>query len=456
MAARRSPDGAARRAATTTTGSGSTRTIPNIILLCRRSGRDRHGERRRDVELLVQPADGAVLPREHGQRVSVPRLRRPAGKRIGVRVEPRRRWARSRCASGRRSAPRSTATSRPIPSDPDIVYGGKLTRFDRRTGQTQDVTPPRGPNYRVLRTAPVLFSPHRARPLFFASNTLWKTTNGGQNWTEISPDLSRETWEVPATVGVYRGSPAAQPTRRGVIYTIAPSTIDQRDHLGRHRRRPDSPDARRRHDVERTSRPRRWARGRRSRCSRRRTSTPTSAYAAINTLRLDDLRPHILRTRDGGQTWVEITNGLPPGGVDQRRPRGSVAARPALRGQRARRVRVVRRRRELAVAAAEHAGDVGSRSRHQGRGSHCRHARARLLDPRRHHAAAPDHAGHRQGAGVSVPAGAGVALPLEQEHGHAAAARRAGRRRIRRTASRSRISSDQASPARSRSTSSKP
>ena len=45
----------------------------------------------------------------------------------------------------------------PDPQDPDIVYGGKLTRFDRRTGEVQDVTPPRGPNYRVLRTAPVLF-----------------------------------------------------------------------------------------------------------------------------------------------------------------------------------------------------------------------------------------------------------------------------------------------------------
>jgi hypothetical protein len=39
------------------------------------------------------------------------------------------------------------------------------------------------------------------------------------------------------------------------------------------------------------------------------------AYAAVNTLRLDDLRPHIYRTKDGGQTWTEIVNGLPPGGI---------------------------------------------------------------------------------------------------------------------------------------------
>ncbi len=67
----------------------------------------------------------------------------------------------------------------PDPLDPDVVYGGKLTRFDRRTGQVQNVAPRplRGPGYRVVRTQPVLFSPARsASVLYFASNTLWKTT----------------------------------------------------------------------------------------------------------------------------------------------------------------------------------------------------------------------------------------------------------------------------------------
>src|SRR3989442_12795984 len=39
------------------------------------------------------------------------------------------------------------------------------------------------------------------------------------------------------------------------------------------------------------------------------------AYAAINTLRLDDLRPHIYRTHDGGKTWTHITTGIPDGGT---------------------------------------------------------------------------------------------------------------------------------------------
>jgi hypothetical protein len=63
----------------------------------------------------------------------------------------------------------------------------RLSRFDRRTGQVLHVGPPRGADYRALRTAPVMFSPLDPHVLFFASNTLWKTSNGGVNWTQISP-----------------------------------------------------------------------------------------------------------------------------------------------------------------------------------------------------------------------------------------------------------------------------
>jgi hypothetical protein len=210
------------------------------------------------------------------------------------------------------------------PADPDVVYGGKVTRFDRRTRQVQDVGPPRGPNFRVLRTAPLLFAPQidsrpiagalNTRPLFFAANTLWKTINGGQQWTEISPDLSRETWDVPANVGVYRDSPAAQPTRRGVIYTIAASLIDPAViwagtddgliHVTRNGGQQWT------NVTPPALAP--WAKVSLIEASHFSTSI---AYAAVNTLRLDDLRPHIYRTKDGGQTWTEIVNGLPPGGI---------------------------------------------------------------------------------------------------------------------------------------------
>ena len=76
---------------------------------------------------------------------------------------------------------------------------------------------------------PVLFSPIDPRKLYFASNVVWKTTNGGQSWAQISPDLTRKTWDVPPNVGKYIGAAGARPTQRGVIYTIAPSP--RREHV---------------------------------------------------------------------------------------------------------------------------------------------------------------------------------------------------------------------------------
>ncbi|MEO8592246.1 MAG: glycoside hydrolase [Candidatus Solibacter sp.] len=202
----------------------------------------------------------------------------------------------------------------PDPLDANMVYGGKLTRFDRRTGQVQNIAPKplRGPDYRVLRTAPVVFSQADPHVMFFAANTMFRTADGGRNWKEISPDLTRKTWEIPASVGKYRDQASAQPSQRGVIYTIAPAptdinriwagTDDGLIHLtidgGLHWKNVTPP-----------------------------AITPwmkisildaghfdrLTAYAAVNTLRLDDLRPHIFRTHDAGKTWTEIVNGIPDG-----------------------------------------------------------------------------------------------------------------------------------------------
>ena len=204
----------------------------------------------------------------------------------------------------------------PDPLDPDIVYGGRVTRYDRRNGEVQNIAPVANPTdalaYRVIRTQPVLFSPTDPTTLYFAANRVWKTTDGGQHWTAISPDLARPAWGAPANVGKYAATPDAQASRRGVVYTIAPSPLDARRiwagtddgliHLttdgGRHWA--DLTPA----DLSP------WAKVSIIDASH---FDPDTAYAAINTIRLDDLRPHIYRTRDGGRTWAHVASGIPGG-----------------------------------------------------------------------------------------------------------------------------------------------
>ena len=136
--------------------------------------------------------------------------------------------------------------------------------------------------------------------------------DGGAHWTRISPDLTRPTWETPASVGKYRDDPAAKPQQRGVIYTVAPSYQDiRRIWVGT-----DDGLVHVTADGGLTWKdvtppgvgP--WAKVSLIDAGR---FSPTTAYAAINTLRLDDMRPHIYRTHDGGATWTEIIAGIPNG-----------------------------------------------------------------------------------------------------------------------------------------------
>ncbi|HVT01955.1 MAG TPA: glycoside hydrolase [Thermoanaerobaculia bacterium] len=202
----------------------------------------------------------------------------------------------------------------PDPLDPDLVFGGKISRYDRRTRQSKDISPRvvSDPTYRVIRTEPIVFSPVDPHILYFASNTLWKTTTGGESWSQISPDLSRKEWEVPPNAGVYAAT--AKVTQRGVIYAVAPSplnvnriwagTDDGLLHVttdgGKSWKNVTPPQLRA------------WAKVSIIDASH---FDEGEAYAAINTFRLDDLRPQILRTRDGGATWSEITSGIPAGGI---------------------------------------------------------------------------------------------------------------------------------------------
>ena len=101
-------------------------------------------------------------------------------------------------------------------------------RFNRKTGQSQNVAPEalRSGQYRILRTMPLLFHPADPKMLLFATNVLWKTTSGGQQWEIISPDLSRERPDVPESIGDYRTPDLDTMPRRGVIYAVGPSPLD--------------------------------------------------------------------------------------------------------------------------------------------------------------------------------------------------------------------------------------
>jgi photosystem II stability/assembly factor-like uncharacterized protein len=202
----------------------------------------------------------------------------------------------------------------PDPLNADIIYGGKVTRYNRKTGQVQNVapTPVRPADFRTLRTAPVVFSTVDPHVMYFASNTLWKTATGGGRWQKISPDLTRTTWEQPATIGKYRSADTAKATQRGVIYAVAPSPLDiNRIWAGTddgliHTTTDGGATW---HDVTPPDlKP--WMKV--SIVDAGHFDGQT-AYAAVNTLRLDDMRPHIYRTHDGGKTWTHIVNGLSDG-----------------------------------------------------------------------------------------------------------------------------------------------
>jgi photosystem II stability/assembly factor-like uncharacterized protein len=202
------------------------------------------------------------------------------------------------------------------PLDSDIIIGGKLTRFDRRTGQAQNILPVPVPteDFRMLRTEPVVFSPFDPHLLFFAGNTLWQTRDRGDHWEKISPDLSRPNYELPASVGKYKEDAAKQAHRRGVIYTVAPSPLDAtRTWCGT-----DDGLIHLTTDAGKT-----WSNVTPPNISAWQKISlieagnfdSNTAYAAVNTLRLDDLRPHIFATHDSGKTWTEIVNGIPAGQI---------------------------------------------------------------------------------------------------------------------------------------------
>jgi len=225
----------------------------------------------------------------------------------------------------------------PDPKNPDLVYGGKVSVFNRITSQKAAVGPvgqtssPGGstvPPPRTVRTQPLNWSPKDPNVLFYATAGVWKTTNGGHSWTAISGDLTRPTWDVPANAGKYTAT--VTPSAMGSITALAPSPLDVNvlwagtgDGLIQ-----VTMDGGARWTNVTPPQIKPWTRIFNMDAGHFDTRT---AYAAANTLRLDDMNAHFWRTHDGGKTWTEIDNGIAGGGAPSG-PANSIREDPRKKG----------------------------------------------------------------------------------------------------------------------------
>jgi photosystem II stability/assembly factor-like uncharacterized protein len=228
--------------------------------------------------------------------------------------------------------------------NPHLVYGGRaVSRFDYRTGQTSMVGPAGGRGgpstasgqaggaaltFRQVRTQPVVFSEADKRTLFFGNNYLWKTMDGGITWSRISDDPTRKKHDAPASIGAYaaQAAPQLENNTARVIYAIGPSPIDiNRIWIGT-----DDGVIQTSADGGKTwsdVTPKEVGSYRKIFTIDAGRFSAQTAYAAVNTLRTNEMRPFIYKTHDGGKSWTEVTRGMENAG-----PVNAVREDPKKRG----------------------------------------------------------------------------------------------------------------------------
>jgi photosystem II stability/assembly factor-like uncharacterized protein len=202
----------------------------------------------------------------------------------------------------------------PDPENPEVVYGGFVSRQDLRTEQVLQFPPglAQGEKLRRTWTLPLVFSPRDLHVLYFGAQFLFRTADGGNSWQAISPDLTREDPGVPPSLDPATAADAPEGKQRGVIYTIAPSAaqageiwvgtddglIQLTQDEGKAWNNVTPP--------ELTP----WSKVTHIEASHFDAGT---AYGAVDRHRLEDLKPYLYRTRDFGKTWQLASAGIPEG-----------------------------------------------------------------------------------------------------------------------------------------------
>ncbi|HUL47513.1 MAG TPA: hypothetical protein VLV25_10485 [Steroidobacteraceae bacterium] len=205
----------------------------------------------------------------------------------------------------------------PDPVDPQIIFGGRVDRFDARTGQKQSVAPGlASPGlYRGTWTLPLVFGKTAPHALYFGTQRIFRTTDRGAHWQAISPDLTRPDPGTPANLDAATvADNDSNGPRRGVVYAIGPSPLEAGliwagTDDGLVWKTPDGGA----HWQEVTP-------GALTAWAKIGVVEPShfdsgTAYIAVDRHRLDDPRPYVYRTHDGGVSWTLIVDGIADGGL---------------------------------------------------------------------------------------------------------------------------------------------